>query len=118
MRLPRSVWSCVGVALGCLPTSVRGGAKVFDPGRGLDLQNTCIMLTLLVLFTVIVDFLTEKLEEILHGHHPQFKVLVSKVYKEIVSVELIRGRFCGRERACLASGLGRTERSLAAGAQK
>ena len=87
--LPMSrTFRCSAVlALSTLPANVNGAAKVFDPGLGLDMQNTCVMITILVIFTIIIDSLTEKLEDVLQGHHPQFKTLVAKVYKEIVSDE-------------------------------
>eukprot|EP00947_MAST-08B_sp_MAST-8B-sp1_P003935 g3935.t1 len=63
--------------------------RIIDPNNDIVIINVNVMVTFLVIFIVAFEFLTEKLDEYLARAHEQFAVVMSKVYKEVMTLGLL-----------------------------
>ena len=63
--------------------------RIIDPNNDIVILNVNVMVTFLVIFIVAFEFLTEKLDEYLARAHEQFAVVMSKVYKEVMTLGLL-----------------------------
>ena len=89
LRSLSSTFACVLCYLiyaGGVPAVDGGGVEVFDPKGNLHIQECNIMLTILIVFSVVVDQILEQLDHKLNHYQVQFKELVSRVYKELVCI--------------------------------
>ena len=83
------MWKRVAFALLCLVVPAGAGVQVFDPNKDLPSMQTGVMMTFLILFTIIFEYLTHKLNHITQEHHHAFVELVAKIYKEIMILGFI-----------------------------
>ena len=79
----------VAFALLCLVAPAGAGVKVFDANKDLHAMETGSMMTALIIFTIIFEYLTHKLNHITQEHHHVFVELVAKIYKEIMILGFI-----------------------------
>ena len=79
----------MAMCLAALVQGADGAVQVFDPNSDLEMLHLAVMFSGLVVFTVLVEFLTHKLDHMLHHHHEQFAKLAAKIYKELMILGMI-----------------------------